>query len=190
MIIIQNVLIHEDIVKQQFLCNLNACKGACCWEGDYGAPLEKEELQTLIHIYRHIASFLREEGRAAIEAEGPYVYVEEAKQFSTTLLSSGACAFMVYDKKGIAKCGIEQAYNAGATSFKKPISCHLYPIRVSKNKQTGFEMINYDQWEICSAACSLGEKEQMPVYKFVKEALIRKYGPDFYEALDVTANRV
>jgi len=91
---------------------------------------------------------------------------------------------------GMAKCGIEQAYLAGATDFKKPISCHLYPIRVNADEKTGFEALNYDEWDICSAACQLGKKEQVPVYRFVKEALVRKYGEDFYEELDMIAKYV
>lgn len=189
MIIIDGKLISDELVTEQFVCNLNACKGACCWEGDYGAPLEKEELKILEEIQDDISPFLTKEGKAAIAEQGAYVFVEEANDFATTLLENGACAYMTYDEKGIAQCGIEQAWKAGKTDFKKPISCHLYPIRVSKNEIVDFESLNYSQWDICSAACELGKSLKMPVYKFLKDAIIRKYGESFYEQLDAAANR-
>ncbi len=184
MLIIQDIFVSEEIVQEQFLCNLNACKGACCWEGDYGAPLETAELHTLERIYEDIKPFLTIEGQKAIEEQGLYVYNKKPKEYGTTLIDNAACAYMTYDKNGIAKCGIEKAYEAGVTDFKKPISCHLYPIRVKRNKKVNFEALNYDEWDICSAACELGKKEKLPIYKFVKEALIRKYGAEFYEELE------
>ncbi len=190
MLIVKDVLVSDEIVEEQFICNLKACKGACCWEGDWGAPLEKAELQILEQIYEHVAPYLGAEGKAVIKEEGLFTYYKEPKEYGTPLLKNGACAYMIYDELGIAKCGIEQAYLAGATDFKKPISCHLYPIRVKANEETGFEALNYDEWDICSAACQLGKKEQVPVYRFVKDALVRKYGEDFYEELDMIAKYV
>ena len=188
MLMIGDILVSDDVVEQQFICNLNACKGACCWEGDYGAPLEAEELRTLERIYDDIRPFLSPEGQAVIEAEGPYTYYEgDAQEFGTPLINNGACAYMTYDDNGIAQCGIERAYKAGATDFKKPVSCHLYPIRVVKLEGSGMEAMNYDRWDICSAACELGKAQQLPVYKFLKEAITRKYGEDFYEQLDAAA---
>lgn len=184
MIMINDVLVTDEVVEEHFLCNLNACKGACCWEGDSGAPLEKEEMYILESIYDKVGPFLRPEGRAAIEREGLYTYVEEVKEYATPLIDNGPCAYMTYDQNGIAQCGIEQAYNAGEIDFRKPVSCHLYPIRIERNPQSGFEVLQYDRWEICSAACSLGAKEQLPIYRFVKDGLIRKYGAEFYEALE------
>lgn len=187
MIIIDDKLISADVVEKQFICNLEACKGACCWVGDYGAPLNEEERETLKEIYPVIAPFLTEEGRKVIEEKGTEEFFKEPKEWGTRLLENGACAFMTKDENGYAKCGIEQAHQEGHTDFKKPISCHLYPIRIEKNTQ--YDAVNYDKWEICSAACSLGEKHQMPVYKFVKEALVRKYGQDFYDQLDAAAEQ-
>lgn len=184
MIMINDVLVTDEVVEEHFLCNLNACKGACCWEGDFGAPLEKEEMFILEEIYDKVGPFLRPEGRAAIEREGLYTYIEEAKEYATTLIDGGPCAYMTYDRNGIAQCGIEQAYNAGEIDFRKPVSCHLYPIRIERNPQSGFEVLQYDRWDICSAACNLGAKERLPIYRFVKDALIRKYGEEFYEALE------
>lgn len=190
MLIIQDKLISDDVIQEQFICNLNACKGACCWEGDYGAPLEKEELEILDKIYEKIKPHLTEDGIKAIEEQGTYVYYKEPKEHGTSLQPDGACAFMTKNELGMAKCGIEQAYLAGDVDFKKPISCHLYPIRVKKDDKILFEAINYDRWDICSAACDLGKKEEVPVYQFLKEPLIRKYGEDFYEELDAAAKHM
>ncbi|MCB0663082.1 MAG: DUF3109 family protein [Saprospiraceae bacterium] len=187
MFVVQGKLISEDVVKEAFVCDLHACKGACCWEGDYGAPLEEEELKIMDAIQDVIRPYLSEEGKAAIEKQGAYVYEEDAEEYATTLVNNGACAYMVYDEKGIAKCGIEQAWKDGKTEFKKPISCHLYPIRIRKNDLVDFEALNYDRWDICSAACTLGKELKMPVYKFLKEALTRKYGEDFYNELEALA---
>jgi len=114
---------------------------------------------------------------------GKYTYYEEIEEYGTTLLPNGSCVFMTYEN-GSAKCGIEAAHKAGITHFRKPISCHLYPIRVTANEANGFEALNYDKWEICNAACKLGEKEQLPLYQFLKEALTRKYGEEFYQEME------
>ncbi len=175
-------------MKEHFRCNLDACKGACCWEGDFGAPLEPAEMETLEKIYPDIKPYLRPEGIRVIEEQGLFVYFKGLKDYGTPLLDDGACAFLTFEKNGVAKCGIEKAFEEGATDFRKPISCHLYPIRVSKNEKVGFEALNYDRWDICSAACTAGEKEQIPVFRFAKAALIRKYGEEFYEELEAVAN--
>ncbi|MBK9487565.1 MAG: DUF3109 family protein [Haliscomenobacter sp.] len=182
MLIVNDVLVSDEVVQEHFICDLDACKGACCWEGDFGAPLEKAELPILDEIYDSIKGFLTSDGRAAIEAQGKYTYVEENKGYATPLVNNAACAYLTYDNFGIAKCGIELAQQAGATDFIKPISCHLYPIRVS-SEVSGFEGLNYERWHICSAACTLGKKEKVPVYVFLKDALTRKYGEDFYAEL-------
>ncbi|WP_353482283.1 DUF3109 family protein [Haliscomenobacter sp.] len=182
MLIVNDVLVSDDVVQEHFICDLDACKGACCWEGDFGAPLEKAELPILDEIYDSIKDFLTSDGRAAIEEQGKYVYFEEMGGYGTPLIDHAACAYLTYDHFGIAKCGIELAHRAGVTDFPKPISCHLYPIRV-KADVPGFEALNYDKWDICSAACTLGRKEKVPVYVFLKEPLIRKYGEAFYTEL-------
>lgn len=187
MIIVQDKLVSDDVVEQQFICNLNACKGACCWEGDYGAPIEEEEKAILEAIFEQVKPFLTPEGIAAVEAKGKYAWYDGMGDYGTPLVEGGACAYLTYDALGIAKCGIETAWRAGATDFRKPISCHLYPIRIEKFESFGSEALNYDRWEICSAACTLGEKEQVPVYVFLKEAIIRKYGEAFYEELEGAA---
>ncbi len=185
MILIEDKIISDDVVVEQFVCNLNACKGACCWEGDYGAPLEENEKLTLEKIYGDVKPFLTEEGIKAIEEQGVFTYYKKEKEYGTPLIHKLACAYMTKDENGIAQCGIEQAHKAGKTDFRKPISCHLYPIRIKK--YDGFEAVNYDSWDICSAACELGKQLKMPVYQFVKDALIRKYGEEFYKALEEAA---
>lgn len=187
MIIVQDKLVSDDIIEKQFMCNLNACKGACCWEGDFGAPLEDHEIQTIQHNYSKIEPFLTKEGRAVIEQKGKYTYFEEPAENGTPLLENGACAYMTYSNEGIAQCGIEAAHRAGELDFKKPISCHLYPIRIHQEEQSVYEALNYDRWDICSAACQKGKEEQIAVYEFAKEAIVRKYGLDFYEELDAAA---
>ncbi|MCB0705460.1 MAG: DUF3109 family protein [Saprospiraceae bacterium] len=188
MLLIDDILVSDALIEEQFVCNLNACKGACCWEGDWGAPLEKKEIQILERIYPDIKPFLDSAGIQVIEEKGLSVYYEEAESEGTPLLENGACAYLTYDQNGTAKCGIERAWEAGKTDFKKPISCHLYPVRVKEKKQSmGFEALNYDRWDICSAACELGKSLQVPVYRFVKDAIIRKYGRSFYDQLDAAA---
>lgn len=181
MIIIQQTVISDDIADNFFVCNLDACKGACCVEGDLGAPLEEAELKILEAEYNNIKPFLTEAGRQAIAKQGLYIKDWE-DDYSTTTIGDRECAYALYDGKGILKCGIEEAYLAGATTFKKPISCHLYPIRITKYED--FEALNYDRWSICSPACAFGVNLGVRVYQFLKEPLIRKYGEDWYNELD------
>ena len=187
MVFIQDILVSDDLLEECFRCNLDACRGACCWEGDFGAPLEAVEMETLSSIYEALKPFLRREGIEVIEEKGLWAYYEELKGYGTTLLPDGACAFLTFDQNGIAKCGIEKAYEAGAVDFQKPVSCHLYPVRITKNEELGFEALNYDRWDICSAACVAGKREKLPVYRFVKNAIVRKYGEAFYEELEAAA---
>jgi Fe-S-cluster containining protein len=183
MFLIEDVLINEEVYQKNFICNIQKCKGACCWEGDYGAPLEENEIDILEKEYESIKPYLDEEGIDYIDKHGIYEYIKDLKKNATALLSDGRCAFLNIDN-GIAKCGIEKAHEAGKSSLKKPISCHLYPIRIENNNENGFEVLKYDQWDICSAACDLGNENQVRIYQFLKEALIRKYGIDFYNQLE------
>lgn len=180
MILVDNAVISDDIKEQFFVCDLDKCKGACCVEGDLGAPLEVHELKELEEAYEAVKPYLSAEGVAALEKEGLYIKDFEG-DYSTTTIGGRECAFAIYDEKGILKCGIEQAYFDGKTTFRKPVSCHLYPIRITKYDH--YDALNYDRWDICSAACTLGQKLGVPVYKFLKEALIRKYGAAWYEEL-------
>jgi hypothetical protein len=179
-ILIDNTCISDDIEDQLFVCNLDKCKGACCVEGDSGAPLDLEEIEILEQIYPAVEPYLTEAGKQVIAKEGTSVKDWDG-DFVTPIINGKECAYALYDQKGILKCGIEEAYNDGKIDYKKPISCHLYPIRVTKYDQ--YHALNYDRWEICSPACSLGEELSVPVYKFLKEPLIRAYGPIWYQQL-------
>ncbi|QOI97761.1 MAG: DUF3109 family protein [Flammeovirgaceae bacterium] len=174
------VLVTDDIKDKEFVCNLEKCKGACCVEGDFGAPLEDDELPILRAIYEQVKPYLSEAGVKAIERQGTYV-LDDDGDFSTPTIGGRECAYAIYDENRVLKCGIEQAYLDGKISWKKPISCHLYPIRITKKKN--LEAVNYHKWSICSPACSLGKELQVPLYKFLKEALVRKYGQVWYDAL-------
>lgn len=180
MIVIDRTIISDDIKENFFVCNLQKCKGACCVEGDLGAPLEKEELEILEKIYQKVKPYLSAEGQAVIEKEGTWIKDWE-DEFSTPTIGELECAYAIYDTKGILKCGIEQAYLDGKINFKKPISCHMYPIRITKYEE--YDALNYDRWSICSDACTLGGELKVPIYKFLKEPLIRKYGQAWYDEL-------
>lgn len=188
MLAIGNLLISEDIIEKEFVCNLNACLGACCVAGDSGAPLDPQELEILDREFVNFKNYLTPEGIELVSREGVSVFDEEDQKHKTPLLKNGACAYITYDENKIASCGIEKAYLAKETSFKKPISCHLYPIRITTLKN-GTEAVNYEKWEICKSACKLGKQLGVPIYKFVEEALIRKYGEEVYEAIDAFAHR-
>ncbi|TYA75044.1 DUF3109 family protein [Seonamhaeicola marinus] len=177
-------IVSEDVVKKDFVCNLSACKGACCIDGDAGAPLDKEEIKILDEIYPKVKPFLRKEGIEAIASQGTHITTEEG-ELETPLINNADCAYVIFDDNETAMCGIEEAYNQGEVDWKKPVSCHLYPIRVSD--YTEFSAVNYHKWQICDDACELGEELGVPVYKFVKEALIRKFGEDWYMELDKVA---
>lgn len=177
-------IVSEDIIKKDFVCNLSACKGACCVDGDAGAPLEQEEAEILKSIYPKVKPFLRPESIEAIEAQGTYITADDG-ELETPLINGADCAYVIYNEDNIALCAIEEAYNQGKISWKKPVSCHLYPVRVKDYSE--FSAVNYHKWQICDDACSLGKELQVPVYKFVKEGLIRKFGEDWYAELEKIA---
>lgn len=178
-------VISEELFEKHFVCDLTKCKGACCVEGDAGAPLEKEEVIILEKEYNNIKPFLRKEGIAVIEKEGTSVIDDYDGELVTPLVNNKECAYVVFDDTGTTLCGIELAWKEGKTSFRKPVSCHLYPIRIES--YSSFDALNYHKWEICSPACSLGQELKVPVYKFAKDSLIRKYGQDWYKELEVIA---
>jgi hypothetical protein len=182
LIAIDNVLIAEEVITAQFVCNLSQCKGGCCEDGDAGAPLEEQELHHIDTYYETIKPYLTEEGIAAIEHLGRYV-LHQNFGWVTPTISDKMCAYGYRDEQNIIKCAFEQAYNDGKTNWKKPISCHLYPIKIKKT--VAQDLVNYEPREaLCNAACSLGKALKMPVYVFLKDALIRKYGAAFYTVLE------
>lgn len=180
-------IVSEEIINKDFVCNLSACKGACCVDGDAGAPVDEEETRILDEIYPKVKPFLRKKGIEAIEEQGTYIKTD-LDELETPLIDGGDCAYVTFDEKGTALCGIEEAYNQGAIDWKKPVSCHLYPVRIQKYSE--FSAVNYHRWQICDDACSLGAELQVPVYKFVKDALIRKFGKDWYSELEKTAEKI
>jgi len=181
MIEVGNVLVHEDVVRENFVCNLKKCKGACCLEGDSGAPLNNDELHILDEIYPKVKPFMTAKGIATIEQTGTYVTDFEGDYTTPCVDTNKECAYVTWEN-GITKCAIEKAYEYGAISWKKPLSCHLYPIRVTKYPE--FDVLNYDRWSICSPACSFGNELKVHVHEFLKEPLIRKYGEEWYRELE------
>ncbi|MCU0431659.1 MAG: DUF3109 family protein [Cytophagaceae bacterium] len=178
---IGHAVISDDVAERFFVCDLLKCKGACCVEGDLGAPLTSEELTTLEEVYDKVEPYLSERGKKEIEKQGLYITDEEG-DFSTPTVDGLECAYAIYDKKGILKCGIEQAYRDGKIKWQKPISCHLYPIRITR--YDNYEAVNYDRWHICNPACNHGKELGVELYKFLKEPLIRKYGHLWYLELE------
>ena len=181
MISIGDTIISDDLLAEEFVCNISKCKGECCVSGEAGAPLEKNEIKYLKKNFKKIKPFLSKKGIKAIEKQGVFVkgYNDELE---TPLIKGKECAFTVFSKDGIASCGIEKAYNKGVINFQKPISCHLYPVRINEYDQ--ITAINYQSWSICSDACKLGKSLKIPVYKFVKKALIRKFGISWFNSLE------
>lgn len=179
-------IVSEDIIEKDFVCNLASCKGACCIDGDAGAPLDANETQILKDIYPKLKPFLRQEGIDAIEEQGTSITTAFG-ELETPLIGGADCAYVIFDDKKTALCGIEEAYNQGEVDWKKPVSCHLYPIRVKDYSE--FSAVNYDKWDICDDACSLGKELQVPIYKFVKEALTRKFGENWYTELEKIAEK-
>lgn len=177
-------IVSEEILENEFVCNLGACKGACCVEGEAGAPLEVAETEILADIYPKIKHLLTPKGIAAIEAQGTFIKGDDG-DWETPLVNGKECAYVVFGNDGTALCALEEAQRQGITDWKKPISCHLYPVRI--REYTELTAVNYHKWHICDDACSLGQELQVPIYKFVKEALIRKFGEDWYRELEEVA---
>lgn len=184
MLQIGKTLISLDIIEKKFCCDISKCKGVCCIEGDSGAPLTIDETSILEDEIEKIKPYMRPEGVAAIDEQGPWV-IDIENDKVTTLVNNKECAYVIIEE-GIAKCAIENAFNEGVVSFKKPISCHLYPVR-TKQYET-FEAVNYDEWHICKDAVKLGKKEGLYVYQFLQEPLIRKYDEDWYKELRIAAD--
>src|SRR5436190_20602469 len=184
MLAIKDTLVSEELIEKRFACDLQACKGACCVKGDYGAPLEEEELMMLEMVYDDVKPYLSKEGRDAIKKHGKYL-LYEGNEYVTPLIEGRECAYTIFEK-GIAKCGIEKAYFEGKINFRKPVSCHLYPVRINKMKNS-VEAVNYDKWSICKPACKLGDSLKVPLFKFLKESLTRKYGEAWYKELELVA---
>lgn len=187
MIAIDHVLLSEEIIKEAFVCDLHACKGACCVDGDAGAPLDHSELKMIDEVFDQVTPYLGKESLEEISRQGRYVFDKEYGWVTPTI-NSAICVYGIKDSNGIVKCGIEQAFLDGKVTWKKPLSCHLFPVIVKKSRDGITEFANYEPREDhCKAACDLGKKLKVPVYQFLKEPLTRKFGKDFFEALEATA---
>jgi hypothetical protein len=190
-IVIDNILVSDDVIEKQFVCDLNKCRGGCCEEGDAGAPLDTEELDIILQHYEAVKPYMTPDSVKEVERKGKYVYHREFGWVTPTLGDDKEiCVYGVRDEKGIIKCAFEQAFYDGKIPWKKPISCHLFPIIASKGRHGDYQRVNYEPREkLCNPACGLGKKLQVPVYEFLKEPLIRKFGEEFYRALEASAKR-
>lgn len=181
MLQIDDKLVSLDLIERFFLCDLSYCKGACCVEGDAGAPLEKAEFDLLRKILPEVWDDLSPEAQSVINKQG-VGYIDQEGEVVTSIVDGKNCVFTYYDNKGVCKCAIEKAYHEKRIDFYKPISCHLYPVRVARYKD--FQAVNYHRWKICAAAELFGKQEGIPIYRFLREPLIRKFGQAWYDELD------
>jgi hypothetical protein len=179
MIVIEDTIISDAIIEAKFCCDLPVCKGFCCIEGDEGAPLDFEEAYLLEEIFPIIKEFMTDDGIKIIEEYG--AFIDNDGEVSTPLINNKECAYSYYDENGIVKCAIEKAYESGKINFIKPISCHLYPIRIIH--YSNFDAVNYHEWEICSPACKKGKENNISLVEFLKIPLIRKYGEEWFNSL-------
>ena len=186
MLQIGKAIVSLDVIEKKFICDISKCFGACCVEGDSGAPLEEEEKQIIEDIYPDIKEYLTDKGIQEIEKQGTSV-IDDDGDLVTPIINGKECVYTIFEN-GVAQCGIEKAYFDGKISYRKPISCQLYPIRIDKYPE--FEAVNYNKWEICKPARELGFKKGVPVYQFLKEPLIRKYGSDWYKELEYAAANI
>ena len=183
-IAIEDILVSASLLTERFACNILLCKGWCCIAGDSGAPITPDEVGILEREYGNFRGYMSPQGREAVAQHG-FALLDRDEEWATPLIAGVECAYASFDGEGVCRCAIEQAFWAKKTVFRKPVSCWLYPIRVQK-LSTGFA-INYHQWEVCAGARIRGEKERIPVYRFLKEPLIVQFGSDFYDRLDAAA---
>lgn len=181
MIEIDDKIVSADLLRECFACDIARCKGICCVEGNAGAPLEPEEVETLEREYPAYKPCMTPAGIEAVERQG-FMVVDNDGDLTTPLIDGAECAY-TYRENGITLCAIEKAWQEGRTAFRKPISCHLYPIRLVRfsNGSTG---LNYHRWEVCSAARDCGSKLGIPVYRALREPIVRRFGEEFYKALE------
>lgn len=185
MIEIGRAIISRDVFEKHFLCDLIKCKGACCVEGDSGAPLTTSEALQIENNYRYFKKYLPIEHQKEIKKQG-FSIIDNDGDLVTPLVNNKQCAYTYTDEKGILKCGIEKAFLEGKSDFRKPLSCHLFPIRITEHKN--FDAVNYEQLKICKPGRECGFSQQLPLYKFLKEPLIRKYGKEWYKELEIAAD--
>ena len=181
---IGKTIVSEELFEKEFVCNLKACQGMCCVEGDSGAPLLEEEKEMLEQIYPVVKEYLTPEGVEAIRQQGKHI-IDQEGELTTPLVNGKECAYVIQNEEGTYMCGIEKAYLDGKIDWQKPVSCHLYPVRVKDFVE--FQAVNYNEWNICSSACELGKQLQVPLYRFLKDALVRRFGQDWYDEMEIIA---
>lgn len=186
MVQIGDKIVSKDLFDQHFICDLKKCEGNCCVFGDSGAPLDEDEVHTLEEHIDDIKPFMRAEGLRAVSQKGSWVIDSDGDKV-TPLVGDEECAYVVFED-GIAWCAIEKAFERGYLPMQKPVSCHLYPIRVSHLKNG--VALNYHRWSICEPARILGKKEGMPVFRFLKDPIIRVYGSQFYNELEIVYEHI
>lgn len=178
-------IVVTDLLTERFCCDLGRCRGMCCVEGNAGAPLEEDELEVLKREYPNFRDDMTPEGRCEAERQGLYV-IDEEGDYTTPLIGEADCIY-AYREGDVTLCAIEKAWREGRTSFRKPISCHLYPIRVTRFGD-GSEGLNYHRWDVCAPARELGRRTGVRVYETLREAIVRRFGESFYEELDAAAH--
>jgi len=188
MIEIENTLVSFDIIEKKFACNLNHCLGICCVQGDSGAPIDESEKEEIEKCLPQVFSQLLPEAQMQIKNTGVAVIDCEGDLVTNTLPGKGACVFAVYNQQDIVTCAFEKSWFQGKITFRKPISCHLYPVRITRYKY--YDAVNFHSWEICNNALSNGITERIPLYVFLKDAFIRKYGNDWYNQLVYAAENI
>lgn len=187
MIEIKDTVVTLDLFRELFCCDLGACKGACCIEGDAGAPVKLEEVAQLEEAAEIVWDELSPKAQEVIKAQG-VVYTDQDGDIVTSIVDNKDCVFTCYDDKGCCYCAIDKAFREGRCKFQKPISCHLYPIRLSR--MGSYTAVNYHRWDVCKAATLLGKKLNLPVYKFLKEPLIKAFGQEWWDECDVVAGEL
>ena len=187
MIQIDNTIISLDVFEKHFLCDLKACKGACCVEGESGAPLTHKEARLIKEYYPHFEQYLPDEHRQEVNKQG-FSIVDSDGDLVTPLYNDRDCVYTFIDENGITKCAIEKAFLEGKIDFRKPVSCHLFPIRITE--YPSYDALNYQRLDICKAGRVCGAQNKLPLYQFLKEPLIRKYGEEWYGELEVAAEHV
>lgn len=185
MLQIQDTLVSLDLLERHFLCDLASCKGECCIEGDAGAPITEDERREIENLLPEIIDDLSPAAREVIARDG-VAYVDEEGDLVTSLVAGGQCVFATFGPGGMCHCAIEKAWREGRVGFMKPISCHLYPVRIKEYPT--FTAVNYHRWKICKCAETLGRAKGLRAYKFLREPLVRRFGQEWYDELDATAD--
>jgi hypothetical protein len=185
MLQIGKTIVSLDILEQEFCCDLHQCRGACCVEGDSGAPVTLEEVKQIKELYTQFEEYLSERNRAEIKKQG-FSITDADGDLVTPLINNNECVYSFTDDEGITNCAIEKAFFEKGSSFRKPVSCHLFPIRITEYKR--FDAINYEKLVICKSGRICGTNKKVPLWQYLKEPLTCKYGKKWYHDLETAAS--